>query len=391
MASRFFASALISTMLVLSVGMLAVGTKAYAQSSDLWYPGEGVKQDMFVTYRIQEVDTNDLEPFVMTLYFQEQDGDRDWIVPTFVIDESGDVINGTFKLSEGMTFLSGGSTVPAEMNDFVGGYSGSLHWLDSFTTKSEQKSLTAANWGRTGSIGGSDVKPVEKETITVEAGTFDTTRIELKKGYTSKIWVQNDFPFPIKADFLTDTTSGAPGIQFKFELLETGMGRPELPDSQVNIRDPPLTGKTDRGEYTVTLDWEPTDPNGIPQGSVLFTVSLGDNVNFPLERANYDFVVRNDTGIVAEFLNQNADTELGTGTHEVQFDGGGGMTATVTINSVSGQTPGLFTESVDFRLVVVPEFPLGVALVAASVLALIVGIIRVKGTALGGLFSSKRT
>ena len=387
MAFRFFASAFVTALLVLSVGTLAIASSAYAQSSDLWYPGEGVMQDRFYTYVIEEVDTNSKQPFEMTLYFQEQDEDGDWIVPTYVVDNDGMVIQGTFKLSDGMTYLSGGSTIPPEMNDFVGGYSGSLHWLDSFTTKAEPKSLSSGNWGRTGSIGGSDVKPIEKETITVQGGTFETTRIELHKGFTSKIWVANDFPFPIQADFFTDTTSGTPQTQFKFELLETGTGRPEPPESEAEVPTPPLTAKTGRGEYTITLDWEPTSID--PGQTVIFTVSLADGTGFPLERANYDFVVSNSSGVVAEFLNQNADAELGTGTHEVTFNGAGGMTATVTVNAVSGQTPGQFTESVDFRLVVVPEFPLGAAIVVASVFGLIVVLARFKGPAMSGLFGGR--
>lgn len=387
MASRIFASAFVSLLLLLGVLAVAVNHSAYAQGDDLWYPGEGVKQDMFVKYRIQEIDTNDKQPFEMTMYFQEQNADGDWIVPTFVVDE-GNVIEGTFKLSEGMTYLSGGSTVPAEMNDFVGGYSGSLHWLDSFTTKSEPKSLTAANWGRTGSIGGSDVKPIESETIQVQAGTFDTTRVELHKGFTSKIWILNEFPFPIKAEFFTDSTTGNPETQFAFELLETGTGKPETPQGQAQVPVPPLEGRSGRGDFVVTLDWEPASIE--PGQTVLFTVSLADSTEFPLERANYDFVVTNSSGgVVAEFKSQNADAELGTGTHEVTFNDAGGMTATVTINSISGQGTGQFTEEVAFRIVVVPEFPLGVALIAGSLLALIVGLVRVKGTALGGLFGGK--
>ena len=389
MASRFIASAFVAMLLLLGVSAVAVSGDAYAQGDDLWYPGEGVKQDMFVKYRIQELDTNDKQPYEMTMYFQEQDVEGDWIVPTFVVDE-GRVINGTFKLSESMTYLSGGSTVPPEMNDFVGGYSGSLHWLDSFTTKSEPKSLTAANWGRTGSIGGSDVKPIAPETIQVQAGTFDTTRVELHKGVTSKIWVVNEFPFPIKAEFFTDTTTGNPETQFAFELLETGTGRPETPQGQAQVPTPPLEGRSGRGDFVVTLDWEPASIE--PGQTVLFTVSLADRTEFPLERANYDFVVTNSSGgIVAEFDNQNADAELGTGTHEVHFTDAGGMTATVTINSISGQGTGQFTESVAFRIVVVPEFPLGVALIAASLLGVVIVLVRVKGAALGGLFGGRNT
>jgi hypothetical protein len=388
MAFRFFASAFVASLLVMGVTTIVAGGNAYAQADDMWYPGEGVTEDMFVTYRIEEIDTNDAEPFELTMYFQEQNEDGDWIVPTFVVDQ-GEVINGTWKLSDEMTYLSGGSTVPPAMNDFVGGYSGSIHWIDSFTTKNDPKSLTASNWGRTGSIGGSDLKPAGQETIQVQAGTIDTTRLELTKGYTSKIWVQNEFPYPVKAEFFTDTTSGPPQTQFAFELLETGTGRPEMPAGAAEVPTPPLTGATGRGDYTITLDWEPASIE--PGQTVLFTVSLADSTEFPLERANYNFVVTNSSGgIIAEFRNQNADAELGTGTHEVTFNSAGGMTATVTINSISGQGTGQFTESVDFRIVVVPEFPFGVALIAASLVAMMIVIVRVKGTALGGLLGGKQ-
>jgi hypothetical protein len=388
MAFRFFASAIVASLLVMGLTTIVAGGRVYAQTNDIWYPGEGVKQDMFVTYRIEEIDTNDAKPFELTMYFQEQNEDGDWIVPTFVVDQ-GEVINGTWKLSDSMTYLSGGSTVPPAMNDFVGGYSGSIHWLDSFTTKNDPKSLTATNWGRTGSIGGSDLKPADQETIQVQAGTIDTTRLELTKGYTSKIWVQNEFPYPVKAEFFTDTTSGPPQTQFAFELLETGTGRPEMPAGAAEVPTPPLTGATGRGDYTVTLDWEPASIE--PGQTVLFTVSLADSTEFPLERANYNFVVTNGSGgIIAEFRNQNADAELGTGTHEVTFNSAGGMTATVTINSISGQGTGQFTESVDFRIVVVPEFPFGIALIAASLVAMMIVVVRLKGTALGGLFGGKQ-
>ena len=162
-----------------------------------------------------------------------------------------------------------------------------------------------------------------------------------------------------------------------------------MPAGAAEVPTPPLTGTTGRGDFTITLDWEPASIE--PGQPVLFTVSLMDSTEFPLERANYDFVVKNSSGgVIAEFLNQNADAELGTGTHEVTFNNAGGMTATVTVNSVSGQGTGQFTEFADFRIVVVPEFPFGVALIAASFVALIIVVVRVKGSGLGGLFSSKQ-
>ncbi|HEX7033882.1 MAG TPA: hypothetical protein VF172_12860 [Nitrososphaera sp.] len=390
---RFLAFALVASLLAFGASAVALSGSAYAQGDDVWYPGEGVKQDMFVTYRIQELDTNDERPYEMTLYFQEQQ-DGDWIVPAFVVDDDGSVIEGTMKLSQSMAYLAGGSDVPQEMNDYIGGYSGSLHWLDSFTTRAEPKSLApGTNWGRTGSIGGSDIIVSGPETITVEAGQFDTTLLTLHKGVTSRIWVMNEFPFPIKAEFFTDSATGNQQIQYKFELLETGMGRPEAPSSTERIPTPPITGKTGRGEYTISLDWEPASIE--PGKPVIFSISLSDRSGFPLERANYDFIIKNSSGgVIQEFRNQNADAEFGTGTHEVVFDSPGGMTATVIVNSVSGLPAGGavgFTENVDFNIVVVPEFPVSAVVVAAAVVGLVVLMTRAKSAGLGGLFGSKGT
>lgn len=386
MSSRFLAFALVASLLVFGLSVVALSSSAYAQEDDLWYPGEGVKQDMYVTYRIQEYSANDEEPFEMTLYFQEQDQDGDWIVPTYVVDGSGAVIEGTMKLSDSMGYLAGSSSVPAEMSTYISGYSGSLHWLDSFATKAEPKSLASGtNWGRTGNIGGSDLKVSGPETITVAAGEFDTTLLVLHKGVDSKIWVMNGFPFPIKAEFFTDTTTGTPQIQFKFELLEKGTGKPVPPATEQHIPTPPLSKKTGRGTYTIGIDWEPSSI--APGSDVTFTVMLQDATAFPLENANYDFVVKNANGtVIKEFKNQNADAQLGTGTHEVHFDTAGPMTVTVTLNSVSGQGTGQFTESVDFNIVVVPEFPVSAAIVAAAVIGLVVVMMRAKGAGMGSLF-----
>jgi hypothetical protein len=386
MAYRFLSFASVALLLVFGASSVALTSSVYAQQDDLWYPGEGVKQDTYVTYRIQEEGTNDGQPFELTLYFQKQQ-DGDWIVPAFVVDQ-GRVIQGTWKLSDSMGYLAGGSQVPPEMNDFVGGYSGSLHWLDSFTTKSEPKSLASGtDWGRTGSIGGSDLVVSGPESVTVEAGSFDTTLLTYHKGVTSRIWVQNGFPFPIKAEFFTDVTTGNPPIQFSFELLKTGTGKPEAPAGSEQVPTPPLSKMTGRGTYEIQVDWEPATIE--PGSTVRFTVSLKDDTGFPLGRANYDFTIKGSDGtVIQEFKNQNADAELGTGTHEVQLDSAGPTTVTVKINSVSGQDTGLFTESADFNVVVVPEFPVSAAIVAA-VIALVVVMTRARGGLGSSLFGTK--
>lgn len=387
MSSRFLVFALVALLLVFGASSVALTNNIYAQEDDLWYPGEGVKQDMYVTYRIQEEGTNDRQPFELTLYFQEQNQDGEWTVPAFVVDQ-GRVIEGTWKLSDSMAYFAGGSQVPADMNDFVGGYSGSLHWLDAFTTKGSPLSLKAGSWGKTGSIGGPEVKPAGQESVTVPAGTFDTTVISWYKSVTSKVWIQNGFPFPIKAEAYADVTTGSPPIQFAFELLETGMGKPTPPASEERIPTPPLSGTTGRGSYEIQIDWEPATIE--PGKTVRFAVALSDAQGLPLQRANYDFTVKDANGnVVQEFTNQNADPEFGTGTHEVQLDTAGPMTVTVKINAVGSREPSQFTESVDFNVVVVPEFPISTAIVTAAVIGLVVIVMRASGASLGSIFGTK--
>lgn len=374
------------------VGM-PLGIQNAAAVDDLWYPGEGVKQDMFVKYRIQEEGTNENRPFEMTIYFKEQ-VNGDWMAPTFVVDQ-GKVISGTLKFADNMQILSAG--VPSEMSTYVSAYHGSLQYLDAFTTKAAPLSLTAGSWGKIASIGGEQVTPrgIEKVSFAgsqdlCQADTCDTTLIQWRKGIDSKVWIYNEFPFPVKALTYTDVTTGQQPIQFALELLATGTGAPEVPTSQIEDITPPLEKTTPRGSYDVVIEWEPVtiEPNSV----VVFGITMTESTGFPLERVNYDFVVTDSAGnVVGDFKSQNA--EFGTATHEVTFPTAGPANVEVKLNAISG-TPvggGTFTEAVDFDIVVVPEFPIGAAIVAASIVGMLVVLTRYKGLGLGGLFGNRNS
>jgi hypothetical protein len=385
--AKFFACALL-TLLATSVLAMSLSARSAYAVDDLWYPGEGVKQDMFLKYRVQEHDTNNNRSFEMTIYFKEQ-VDGDWIAPAFVVDQ-GRVINGTLKLAANMQALSGGGGVPPEMSTYISAYHGSLHWLDAFTTKNEPLSLTAGSWGKTGSIGGSEIRPSGSERISFagaqdvcQAESCDTTLIQWHKGVDSKIWIVNEFPFPVEALTYVDVTTGNAPIQFAFELLETGTGQPEVPGSVTEVPTPPLGPKaTDRGTYEIELDWDPAEIR--PDGAVVFGVTMTDSTGFPLERVNYNLEIKDSSGnMVQEFRNQNA--ELGVATHEVTFNTSGPMTVTVTLNSISGAPAGggTFTEAVDFGIVVVPEFPVSVAIIAGVIVGIVALMTRARSTGFG--------
>ncbi|MDW0136587.1 MAG: hypothetical protein QOK70_02285, partial [Nitrososphaeraceae archaeon] len=214
---------LLSTVLIISQSKL---NNALGQEDGRWYVGDGAKKDMYVTYKVQEQDTNAGRPFDMTIYFKEyNETGKYWVAPTFVVDQ-GRVINGTLHLSDLDLTALGTSQIPPEMAKYRSGYSSSLKWLSSFVSKPGQ-SLTAQNWGKIASIGGSPIAPTGKASITTPAGTFDTTTILYHKGVDNTIWIKDGFPYPIKAQTFADTTTGNPPTQYAFELLATGQGQPK--------------------------------------------------------------------------------------------------------------------------------------------------------------------
>src|SRR5678815_4067220 len=228
---------------------------AVAQGNNLWYVGDGAKKGMYVTYRIQDQDTNAGRPFDMTIYFKDHNNTgMYWIAPTFVVDE-GRVINGTLHLSD-LDSTALNSQIPKEMNEYRSGYSNSLKWLSAFVSKPGQ-SLTAPYWGKIAAIGGSPISPAGKATITTPAGTFNTTVITWHKGVDNNIWIKDGFPYPVKAQTYADITTGNPPTQFAFTLLATGQGQPKQPVGKETIAVPPLEQRTERGTYVIRLILEP--------------------------------------------------------------------------------------------------------------------------------------
>ena len=181
--------------------------------------------------------------------------------------------------------------------------------------------------------------------------------------------------------------SGTAPIQFAFSLLEEGTGQPETPGEELEVPEPPLSKGTPRGTYSVELDWEPASIE--PGQEVEFGFSFFDNTGFPIERVSYDFVVLD--GNATELVNmQNQFSDDGTAFQKVTFEQGGAKTVSITINSVSGQDTGSFTETVDFDIVVVPEFPVSAAIIAAIVIGLVVAATRLRRISFGSMFGGRK-
>ncbi|HJU35145.1 MAG TPA: hypothetical protein VJ695_08495 [Nitrososphaera sp.] len=352
MGYNFLSFALVVSVLVFG-SLIMMNNSAFAQTTPVWYPGEGVRQDMYVKYRIEHYDFNERQPFDMTLYFQQQDQDGNWIVPTYV-EANGRVLQGTLKLSDTMSPLLGGE-VPQEMREFIAAYQGSLTWLDAFSTLSEPLSLTAGSWGKIASIGGSEVKPAGTQQVTFAgaqslcgAPSCDATLVTWHKGVDSNVWVVNEFPFPVKAETYADVTTPPQPIQYKFELLATGSGQPPAPTATGQVPQPPLDRTTTDGSHVI-LTWDPVDIQ--PNQAVNFGIEFRDANNAPLNQVSYDFMAKDASGpIIQQFTNQYAQT--GTSSQQVTFNSPGPKTILITMNAVGSRPVGQLIESTDFNIVV---------------------------------------
>ena len=374
------------SVLVFSALEVSTATKsAYAQDDDRWYIGKTATADTYYNYKIQDAGTKEGAPFTMSLYFKEQDSSGDWTVPVWVVENTGHVITGTFKLGDNLAVQSAGSDISSELRPYVGGYQNTLTWLEAFTNKAEPEPLNAVTWGKIACIGCGTLDPKGSEQVTAAGTTYETTVLVNHRGQTdSKVWVAKELPYPVKALTYADVNNAVPPIQYTFDLVETGTGQPETPEETTIIPESPLTMATGRGSYIMTLSWSPDRIE--PGKETDFNIQFEDSRGNPLERTNYDFVVKNAANgeVIQEFKNQNTG-EGSSGDFKVTFEQGGPVTVTATINSVSGGSTGEFIENADFNIVVVPEFTTIIAMLAlAGALASMVLIGRAKGFALGG-------
>jgi hypothetical protein len=331
------------------------GIAANAQQNDMWYVGKGAKENTYYTYKIQDHDTNQGQPFTMTVYFQDfNETGKYWIAPVFVVDK-GRVLNGTFHLSDLDLTALGSSVIPKEMSPYRSAYANTLQWLESFVPRPGQ-SLSAVNWGKIGSIGGSPVNPGGAAKVTVPAGTYDTTVIAYHKGVDNRIWVNPNLPYPVKAETYADVTTGNPPIQYVYDLQATGQGQPPAPESQIEIPKPPLEIQTARGTYILQLLW---DPEVIVAGQpVEFGILFSDAAGGIADGVRYGFKVTEPGGTVLEDLkNQRADD--GTGIQEYTFESEGPKDVEVSVEAVGGTPMGEFVESSKFGIVV--QSPSGTA------------------------------
>ena len=192
-----------------------------------WYAGEGLKQGDYFSYDVCHVDYKECVDFEMNFWIRgdiQSGSETKWLAEVLVYDGSKTVV-GNMELGKVAPEPTGGSS---ELGVYRGAFKSSIAWLSAFATSDTTqggkgpKEFSDISWGKIGNIGGEQVVPMAIETVTTPAGKFeDTVQVGWKTGgKSSKIWIVDDFPFPIKADTYTHVSEGIPPQEYKFVLRE---------------------------------------------------------------------------------------------------------------------------------------------------------------------------
>ncbi|KRO30166.1 MAG: peptidase, partial [Nitrosopumilus sp. BACL13 MAG-121220-bin23] len=332
----------IPIILVLFLG-ITVTSSAYAQieaggvSSDTlpqgttWYAGEGLEKGDFFSYSTCFVDYKECTNFQMDFWIK---GDKivgsetKWLSEVVVYD-GNKIIVGEMELGKIAPEPTGGTP---ELGVYRGAFKSSIAWLSAFATSDGSsggkgpKAFSEVSWGKIGNIGGQQVIPLEIETITVPAGTWETVVMSWKTGgAVSKVWIADDFPFPIKAKTYTHVAEGIPPPEYDFKLLkyENRSDSPfvgikstvdELAAAGCNTdieRNVIHKRSSDDFKYQVHVFYGPEDPVvGCDMQWLVNFLKFSDETEF-LNQVQYDILVLDDEGKVKRSIaNENGESHL---------------------------------------------------------------------------------
>lgn len=134
-ALLLLATAALTSVAISSSGNGGDNMLRNAYADNTWYVGKGVQPNTYFTYKIQNGDTDNGQPFIMNIYFKQFNSTGGyWIAPAYVVVQ-GQVFTGTLHLSDLDMSVLGTSIIPDNMSRYASAYSTSLHWLASFVTK----------------------------------------------------------------------------------------------------------------------------------------------------------------------------------------------------------------------------------------------------------------
>ena len=228
-----------------------------------WYVGEGLKIGDYFSFNMCHVDYLDCQKFNMSIWVQEKVrvGTEDKYRMQVLVYDGNKIVKGIMDVGNVAPEPTGGDEI---LGKYRGAYKSSIVWLSAFATKEiaddgvyltgkGPKDFRAASWGKIANIGGQQILPAGQETITVRAGEFDSILVTWKTGgILSKVWIVDEFPFPIKAKTFMHVSSGVPPTEYEFELIDYKENVPSNPFVNVETTENRQAAKGCPVEYEKT-------------------------------------------------------------------------------------------------------------------------------------------
>jgi hypothetical protein len=359
--------------------LLALTIVENVNAQATWYPGKGAEQGTYFIYALKDLEYEGGRQLTVAIWLEGKDQSGNWVSVVSVNDQG--------IVSTGKMVLSGINMQPISAEPSVSKFRDvikrTLTWLGDYATSEDPKPLAQVAWGRLGITGGVPIGvgipasvDVVNEQITAAGVTWNTTIVGFKYSETSKIWVAENFPLPIKAKVYSFRTEHPIPVQYEFTLQEFGRSdKPiELKGGPIELPKSPLRKLSDGGSVFIELYWAPEVI--MPGQEVKFAASLYDNANRRLKDTERYTIEIFDDG--KSILKQELSNNLNPVT--VTFSSEGVKKVVVSYETLfrTGDATVTRIEKAEFNMVVVPEFPLGVIAVIGSVMAMMLVIARIK-------------
>ena len=325
-----------SLIVLLSVIMISSATlPVFAQSQvggvdhpGEWFPGENLEIGDYFSFDMCHANYKDCTTFSMDMWVEKefQDGTEQKLLIQTVVRDGNKIISGEMEVGKIAPEPTGGTD---NISPYRSAYKTSIVWLSAFATSPSDvggkgpKAFSIPSWGKIGNIGGEQVIPMALDTAYTPAGTFETVVIGWHTGgKTSKVWVVDDFPFPVKASTWVQVSEGIPPQEYRFELLDHAKNITENPFTDIVDTE---QAKKDLGcprEYDLTTIKKNTKTAGTPMTLNVFYgptpavtgCDLELRVDFKKSHApslwenqvHYDFYVLDESGkdIVRSFADE---------------------------------------------------------------------------------------
>ncbi|MGI0007761.1 MAG: hypothetical protein ACREAR_07185 [Nitrosotalea sp.] len=199
-------------------------------STGKWYPGIGLKQGDYYKYSLGWVQWHNGAPVELDFWVKNQTSSG---LNLEMVAHDGDIIEKGIVTIGNIT--PDPTSFDANVADYANYFKRTLVWLEAFATQVNPIDPLTPVYGRAGLFGEVTIGSVGMRTVTVPAGTFQTSAVYFRdSGVDSYIWIDPTLPFPVKAQVYAIKTSGAPTIGYEYDLLEHGNS--QQPPAFLNVQ-----------------------------------------------------------------------------------------------------------------------------------------------------------